>query len=157
MVERADGLDQMTLHCEVGAPGDGLARAIEESLRAATGLRGEVQLIAGGTLANDGKVIDDRRGRPTERPLLTAEELACVRGGRPVFDGLSFALAAGDALLLRGPNGSGKSSLLRLLAGFLPAGRGAARLGRRADRGRPRRPPRAAALRRPCRRDQGAR
>jgi phenylacetate-CoA ligase len=61
VVERADGLDQMTLQCEVGAPGDGLAVAIEESLRAATGLRGAVQLSAGGTLANDGKVIDDRR------------------------------------------------------------------------------------------------
>jgi heme exporter protein A len=32
---------------------------------------------------------------------------------------VGFALAAGDALVLRGPNGSGKSSLLRLLAGFL--------------------------------------
>jgi heme exporter protein A len=47
----------------------------------------------------------------------------CVRGGRRVFGGLSFALAPGEVLVLRGPNGSGKSSLLRLLAGFLaPAG-----------------------------------
>lgn len=51
--------------------------------------------------------------------LLTAEDLACIRGGRRVFAGASFALDAGEALLLRGPNGSGKSSLLRLLAGFL--------------------------------------
>ena len=36
-----------------------------------------------------------------------------------MFEGLSFELAAGDALLLRGPNGSGKSTLLRLVAGFL--------------------------------------
>jgi heme exporter protein A len=42
-----------------------------------------------------------------------------VRGGRAVFEELSFALMAGEALVLRGPNGSGKSSLLRLLAGFL--------------------------------------
>ena len=42
-----------------------------------------------------------------------------MRAGRTVFRGLSFALEAGDALLVRGPNGSGKSSLLRLLAGFL--------------------------------------
>ncbi len=41
-----------------------------------------------------------------------------------MFAGLSFALAAADALLLRGPNGSGKSSLLRLLAGFLPPAAG---------------------------------
>jgi heme exporter protein A len=50
---------------------------------------------------------------------LIADQLACVRAGRPVFAGLSFALEPGDALLLRGPNGSGKSSLLRLMAGFL--------------------------------------
>jgi heme exporter protein A len=58
-------------------------------------------------------------------PLLRAESLACVRGGRLVFEGVSFALAPGEALLLRGPNGAGKSSLLRLLAGFLAPGAGA--------------------------------
>ncbi len=50
-------------------------------------------------------------------------DLLCVRGERPVFAGLGFALAPGGALVLRGPNGSGKSSLLRLMAGLLgPAG-----------------------------------
>jgi heme exporter protein A len=48
-----------------------------------------------------------------------AEDLACRRGGRLVFEALSFRLEPGDTLLLRGPNGSGKSSLLRILAGFL--------------------------------------
>jgi heme exporter protein A len=48
-----------------------------------------------------------------------------VRGGRVVFASLSFALALGDALLLRGPNGAGKSSLLRLLAGLLEPAAGA--------------------------------
>jgi heme exporter protein A len=42
-----------------------------------------------------------------------------------VFADLSFALALGDALLLRGPNGAGKSSLLRLLAGLLEPAAGA--------------------------------
>jgi len=42
-----------------------------------------------------------------------------------VFAGVSFALAAGEALLLRGPNGAGKSSLLRLLAGLLEPAAGA--------------------------------
>ena len=49
---------------------------------------------------------------------LTAEGLAAARGERPLFSGLGFALAPGDALVLTGPNGSGKSSLLRLVAGF---------------------------------------
>lgn len=54
---------------------------------------------------------------------LVAEDLACVRGGRPVFAGVSFTLAPGAALQVEGRNGAGKSSLLRLLAGLLaPAG-----------------------------------
>jgi heme exporter protein A len=47
------------------------------------------------------------------------EDLACERGERLVFAGLSFSLKAGEALILTGPNGSGKSSLLRLMAGLL--------------------------------------
>jgi heme exporter protein A len=50
-------------------------------------------------------------------------DLACRRGDRLLFEGLSFRLDPGTALHLEGPNGSGKSSLLRLLAGLLaPAG-----------------------------------
>ena len=47
-----------------------------------------------------------------------AENLSCERGGRLVFQNLSFEVAAGELLELRGANGSGKSSLLRLLAGL---------------------------------------
>jgi heme exporter protein A len=56
--------------------------------------------------------------------LLTAQALACRRGGRLVFEALDLTLSAGEALVLRGPNGSGKSSLLRLLAGLLPPAAG---------------------------------
>src|SRR5688572_10475454 len=59
-----------------------------------------------------------------EPPLLAVDDLACRRGGRLVFEGLSFALAAGEALELRGPNGSGKSSLLRVLAGLIQSVQG---------------------------------
>ncbi|MEO8722308.1 MAG: heme ABC exporter ATP-binding protein CcmA [Sphingobium sp.] len=52
--------------------------------------------------------------------MVTAHQLGCVRGGRLLFTGVSFALARGESLLLRGHNGVGKSSLLRLIAGLLP-------------------------------------
>ncbi len=56
--------------------------------------------------------------------MLSGKGLACQRGGRMVFSGLDFSLRAGQALPLTGPNGAGKSSLLRLLAGLLPAAAG---------------------------------
>ena len=53
------------------------------------------------------------------RPLLHAEGLALVRGGRLLFEGVNLRLDAGDGLHVVGPNGSGKSSLIRLIAGLL--------------------------------------
>jgi phenylacetate-CoA ligase len=61
VVERHEHVDHMTLHCEVDARPHGLAEAIASTLTSITGLRGEVALAAPGELANDGKVIDDRR------------------------------------------------------------------------------------------------
>ena len=55
---------------------------------------------------------------------LHVEQLVCWRGRRLLFSGLDVAVAPGGALLLSGPNGSGKTSLLRILAGLLPAWRG---------------------------------
>lgn len=51
---------------------------------------------------------------------LRAQDIACQRGGRTLFEGLSFTLAPGEALLVSGPNGAGKTSLLRQMAGLLP-------------------------------------
>jgi len=56
--------------------------------------------------------------------MLEGVDLACWRGERAVFAGLSFRVASGGAVLLTGPNGAGKSSLLRLLAGLIPAAEG---------------------------------
>ncbi|MDA3859156.1 MAG: heme ABC exporter ATP-binding protein CcmA [Roseovarius sp.] len=51
---------------------------------------------------------------------LTVSDLTIARGGIRVLEGLSFALGAGQALVLRGPNGVGKTTLLRTIAGLQP-------------------------------------
>lgn len=56
---------------------------------------------------------------------LIADNLACERGGRLVFEAVSFTLPAGALMQLSGPNGAGKSSLLRLVAGLGEAAAGA--------------------------------
>ena len=48
--------------------------------------------------------------------LLEVADLACRRGGRKVFERLSFSVGAGELLALVGRNGSGKTTLLRALA-----------------------------------------
>ena len=54
--------DQMALHVETAhLMDDGLKSRVNEAVRDVTKLRGDVHLVAPGSLANDGKVIEDAR------------------------------------------------------------------------------------------------
>ena len=64
---------------------------------------------------------------------LNANGIACRRGDRLLFKGLSLACDPGDALHVAGANGVGKSSLLRILAGLLRPFTG--EIGARGDMG----------------------
>jgi phenylacetate-CoA ligase len=60
-VTRAGEQDAMTLSAECAAPADALRDAVAATLQSVTKLRGEVRLVAPGSLPNDGKVIADER------------------------------------------------------------------------------------------------
>ena len=61
VVEGEAGNDRMTLRCEVNERISGLGDALVSTIRDVTKLRGEVELVAPGSLPNDGKVIEDKR------------------------------------------------------------------------------------------------
>ena len=62
VVERLNDADAMTLHCEVAETHSAkLAENVVATLRQVCNLRGEVVFVPAGSLANDGKVIDDLR------------------------------------------------------------------------------------------------
>ncbi len=48
-----------------------------------------------------------------------ADQLACERGNRQLFAGVSFQLSPGSLLRIKGSNGSGKTTLLRALCGLV--------------------------------------
>jgi phenylacetate-CoA ligase len=62
VVTRESEADVMTLRGECGAAGEALRNEIASTLRAVTKLGGGVELVAVGSLPNDGKVIADERG-----------------------------------------------------------------------------------------------
>jgi ABC-type multidrug transport system ATPase subunit len=66
--------------------------------------------------------------------VIRAEGIEKRFGGRAVLRGLSFAVSAGDVMLVTGANGSGKTTLLRLVAGLAAPTRGT--LAVDADRSR---------------------
>lgn len=71
----------------------------------------------------------------TSPPLLAVQGLGFARNDDPIFGPLDFHVGAGEAVLVHGANGRGKTTLLRVLAGLLPAQCGEVRIdGAVADR-----------------------
>jgi len=61
VVTRAGEQDVMTLRAEIANADAGLTAKLAQTLQALTKLKGEVELVAPGSLPNDGKVIADER------------------------------------------------------------------------------------------------
>lgn len=60
---------------------------------------------------------------------IAIEDLAVSYGGTRVIDGLALTIEPGSFFTLLGPSGCGKTTLLRTIAGFVPAERGHLRFG----------------------------
>lgn len=83
-----------------------------------------------GELLNNIAPESETMSLPAPVGQLTLEQVAVVPpGGRvPVVRGVSFELAAGEALGIVGPSASGKSTLARAILGIWPAANGKVRL-----------------------------
>ena len=62
--------------------------------------------------------------QPDAQPLLECRGLLFSRNDEHIFGPVDFRLMPGQALQVLGGNGTGKTTLLRVLAGLLPAGSG---------------------------------
>jgi ATP-binding cassette subfamily C protein len=77
-------------------------------------------------LVSELKVPNGHFALPDPERKLSVENLYVVGPGqtKPIIQGISFELAAGDGLAVIGPSASGKSTLARALIGVWPAARG---------------------------------
>src|SRR5690348_84349 len=65
-----------------------------------------------------------RRTAMVEPPMLEAVDMRARYGRIPALNGVSLAVAAGEAIGIVGHNGMGKTTLLRTIMGYLPLASG---------------------------------
>src|SRR5690606_41672184 len=72
-----------------------------------------------------GEIADPRAIRPAGHGVgLHIEHIAKRDAGTAALDGVDLHIAAGELVALLGPAGSGETTLLRVIAGLLPADSG---------------------------------
>lgn len=69
--------------------------------------------------------------------MIDFEDVAIVRGGRPVLAGVTFSIAAGHSVAVLGRGSAGKSSLIEALATILPPSHGDIRIDGHSVRSEP--------------------
>jgi len=70
-------------------------------------------------LAAEPSAWPEARHPPPGRTVVAARSIAKRYGARPLFSGLSFALAAGETVAVTGPSGAGKTTLGNILVGLV--------------------------------------
>ena len=88
--------------------------------------------------AGSAGTIANRAGAPVRAGRLVARDVAVRFGGQNgtlALDGMDLEVERGQVVATIGPNGCGKSTFLRVIAGLLPADRGAVTLGDRSIAG----------------------
>jgi zinc transport system ATP-binding protein len=72
-----------------------------------------------------GRVIEYLKAGVAAEPLAAVSNISLVLKGKPILDGVSLAVHAGEIVTVIGPNGAGKTTLARVLLGIFPASSGA--------------------------------
>jgi ATP-binding cassette, subfamily F, member 3 len=70
-----------------------------------------------------------KESHSSSRQVLTLENLSKSFGPKPLLNGVTYKLEAGEKVGLIGPNGSGKTTLLKMILGLEQPDRGNIRLG----------------------------
>jgi len=60
--------------------------------------------------------------------MIEVEHLSKIYGSHPAIDDVTFSVKEGEILGFLGPNGAGKTTTMRILAGYLPATSGTAKV-----------------------------
>jgi ABC-2 type transport system ATP-binding protein len=70
----------------------------------------------------------DVKLQPTTTPMIEVEHLSKIYGSTSAITDVTFNVEPGEILGLLGPNGAGKTTTMRILAGYLPATNGKAKI-----------------------------